>query len=759
MTNSDPIPRLNAALEGRYRIDSEVYAGRMTRLVRHVPTTCLVFLVISCGGGDPGTSPTDPSGSVDPVATTISLSLSSLTFSSLGETQSLTATVQDQNGQTMSATATWASSDAAVASVTTGLINAIGNGSATITATSGSATGTASVTVEQVAASVALSLDSLVLDAPGDTATVSATVEDAGGSEILSPLLVWSSSDESVLTVDSDGLVTAVASGPATIAAAMDGEEDQITARVKGSFLTVYVIGDGDPLSDVEVFLTDPNLVNTKDTTDASGMARFTGLLPGDHTVTLQAAPVGYSAVNPQIVSIAEDQSHDLTFNGTFPPAQVNGVVRAWGKPVIGASVVMAGKDTVEVFTDVDGLFAVASIRRGEYSITIGGFSGVRFTDTAQILVLESGPNEPICDGSPDPMPLWTSLTVGSSHTCGLILTGEAYCWGYNALGQLGNGTAGEEANSVTPFYVAGAGPFESLSAGWDTTCGVVTSGDAYCWGSNHWGVLGDGTTTNSSVPILVSGGLDFASVTVHAERHACGLTRDGEAFCWGDNELAGQLGDGTMTSSLVPVEVVGNLIFDSLVADDYSTCGLTALGAGYCWGYNFEGQLGDGSTVDSPVPIAVTGGRVFASLSTGFYHRCGVTSGGDGYCWGSNSWGQLGDGGVTGLTVPTPVSGGLSFRSIAGGFEFTCGVTVFDEGYCWGLNRRGRLGNGELNLHSQPPSLLLGGLAFERIWTGEHVCGLTTSGEAFCWGGNQYGQLGDGTEENRSTPVLVGGG
>lgn len=184
------------------------------RPVRH-PTRILALVLLGTL-----TSCRDTTG--PPVATTIALSSTSLTFASLDEVQPLIATVLDQGGATlMGATVTWMSSATSVATVSpAGVVTAVANGAATITATSGSATGSASVTVQQVAASVSVAPDALVLAGPGDTATVAATVLDAGGSEIAAPALTWSSGDDAVATVDAAGLVTAVATGAVTVSAA-----------------------------------------------------------------------------------------------------------------------------------------------------------------------------------------------------------------------------------------------------------------------------------------------------------------------------------------------------------------------------------------------------------------------------------------------------------------------------------------------------------------------------------------------------------
>jgi hypothetical protein len=298
----------------------------------------------------------------------------------------------------------------------------------------------------------------------------------------------------------------------------------------------------------------------------------------------------------------------------------------------------------------------------------------------------------------------FSSLSKGDAYACGVTTGGAAYCWGFNVSGQLGNGST---VSSSTPVAVLGGLTFAAVSAGVGHTCGVTTGGAAYCWGYNVAGELGIGVadTLPHTTPVAVANGLTFAAVSA-GPGFTCGVTTSGAAYCWGVNG-SGQLGDGAADTVLhsTPVAVAGGLSFATVSAGYAHTCGVTSGGAAYCWGNNYGGYLGDGSTTNSSTPVAVVGGLTFAAVSAGDDHTCGVTTSGAAHCWGFNDYGQLGNGAADRLphTNPVAVAGALAFAEVSAGSGHTCGVTTGGAAYCWGWNSYGQLGNGAMANSATP--------------------------------------------------------
>jgi alpha-tubulin suppressor-like RCC1 family protein len=343
-----------------------------------------------------------------------------------------------------------------------------------------------------------------------------------------------------------------------------------------------------------------------------------------------------------------------------------------------------------------------------------------------------------------------SEISDGGNHAC-VLASGGVRCWGNNAYGGLGDGTT---TSRLAPVAVSGlTSGIAAISVGSAHTCAVTTGGGAKCWGLNGAGELGDGTRTIRLTPVNVSGLSSGVSAIAASVNDTCALTTGGGVMCWGDNSL-GQLGDGTETSRLTPVSVSDLTSgVTAIVAAVDDTCALTTAGIVKCWGHGWG--------VDSLTPASVlglTGGVTAISMRAG--DLCALTTGGGVKCLGYNRLGQLGDGTTTSRTHPVDVVGLTSgVTAISAGGVGTCAVTTAGGMKCWGDNSRGELGDGTTRMRLTPVNVVGLASGVTAISSGgTHTCALTSAGRAMCWGRNTDGVLGDGTRSGKVIPVSVRG-
>jgi alpha-tubulin suppressor-like RCC1 family protein len=284
-------------------------------------------------------------------------------------------------------------------------------------------------------------------------------------------------------------------------------------------------------------------------------------------------------------------------------------------------------------------------------SISIGYTFSCLISDSEGVVCIGSSPVDQIQFGRLD---RFESVSVGTSHICGLTADGAAECWGGNRLGAVGDGTTEDRA---IPAPVKGLGSgVASIAAGVDFTCALQTGG-VKCWGSNDIGQLGSGTYESSPVPTDVLGlESSVAGVTVGVF-HACAWKLNGEAWCWGENSF-GQLGDGTQINTPIPVQVIGlGGGVKAMAAGGSHTCAVLVGGDVKCWGSDDFGQLGDGSTTAQPAPVSVSGlNGTAVGIAAGGGHTCVLLQSGGVRCWGSNQSGQLGNNGDRNSSKPVSV-------------------------------------------------------------------------------------------------------
>lgn len=285
----------------------------------------------------------------------------------------------------------------------------------------------------------------------------------------------------------------------------------------------------------------------------------------------------------------------------------------------------------------------------------------------------------------------WTSLAGGYLYTCGLDGAGAAHCWGAGRRGQLGDG---QQASTNVPGTVSGGLTFTQISAatGGDLACGISGNG-LYCWGTGYFGQPGTGGVSQlAAVPYRVAPAQSFSTVSV-GELHTCALdAATANAYCWGANGL-GQVGDGTNTDRTLPVVTLGGRAYTQIVTGLAHTCALDAGGVAYCWGASAQIGRTTTTSVEQATPGAVAGAQTFTQIAAGGWHTCGITAAGATYCWGDNSYTQFGDNTVTGSQLPKLIAGLPAFAQIVAGGAHTCGITAAGAMWCWGADTYGQSG------------------------------------------------------------------
>ena len=347
------------------------------------------------------------------------------------------------------------------------------------------------------------------------------------------------------------------------------------------------------------------------------------------------------------------------------------------------------------------------------------------------------------------------SVVAGNMFTCAIDRAGEVWCWGSNDFAQLARS---DREDRRRPVHVALPTPTVRLTAGEARVCAVDSLRTLRCWGDNVAWALADSTVTLLAEPRVMPVG-EVQNVAA-GSRFTCATNLQAEAYCWGGDRL-GELGDGgdSLPARVTPGPVGVSVTFDTLVAGRTHACGLTPQGDAWCWGD--KALSGDGSREKRTAPVAVAGNHRFLSLTAGESVTCGVDLESAAWCWGVAYDGQLGFAqGTENSFLPMAVAGGHRFVQLAAGYHRVCGLDTDGLAWCWGSNYRGTLGDTG-RVSSLTPVPVQGARRYVSIASGDsHACALDTDGRAWCWGRNVIGQgggaLGDGTVESRSFPVPV---
>ncbi len=362
------------------------------------------------------------------------------------------------------------------------------------------------------------------------------------------------------------------------------------------------------------------------------------------------------------------------------------------------------------------------------------------------------------------PVPL-VSVSAGEEHSCAVAAAGQAYCWGFGEGGQLGDGTGNDRTR---PVRVAGTYSFRSIAAGGAHTCALTVDGKAYCWGGNESGELGrsDVEVGGSPTPVPVEGGLVFERLSAGAWA-TCGITRDGQLYCWG--RVAGDSIGGTPARVPPPDEASG---FGAVAVSPTHACAITTDGRLFCWGRFLPGvrpaRIGE-ERAEPRGLLAVARDQRFSTVSVAGAQTCAVTKEGGALCWGYNRSGELGTGRLGEdffHADAEPARGKEQWRVIATTSIEACGISVSGVLSCWGAAPPATPqpagwsacpGGGSILCATEPQPVAPRGWGFTEIDAGgRHVCAITIAGDLYCRGRNTWGQLGDGTTTDSFEPRRV---
>lgn len=287
----------------------------------------------------------------------------------------------------------------------------------------------------------------------------------------------------------------------------------------------------------------------------------------------------------------------------------------------------------------------------------------------------------------------WRFVRASGSQKFAIDENYKLFAWGWNAFGQLGDGTS---ASRSSPVQI-GNNSWSTISCGEDYHAGIQSDGGLFFWGRHTLsteGVFGDNTNIGKNSPVKV--GSNSWSVISTAGYTAMGIRSDGKLFGWGRNS-SGQLGNSSNTNVSSPVQI-GSDSWTSVAAGGGHTAAIKYDGTLWTWGNNGSGQLGDNTTVfrSSPVQISSASWKhVFAGSYYGYQATFAIRDNGSLFAFGNASSHRLGDGTTINKSSPVQLYSSSSFTMVNGDHERAVGLTIHGNLILWGDNASGQLLNG----------------------------------------------------------------
>lgn len=304
-------------------------------------------------------------------------------------------------------------------------------------------------------------------------------------------------------------------------------------------------------------------------------------------------------------------------------------------------------------------------------------------------------------------------------------------------------------------MYVPSGVRFASIAGSGDHALALDTSGHAWAWGFNGSGELGNNSTRPTPDPgkATMPSGITFTAIAAGGN-HSLALDRRGHAWAWGLNR-SGQLGNGSTTNSLVPVAVTmpPGVQFTAIAAGIHSIA-VDNSGQAWGWGYNHDGELGDGTTEDrsTPVRVRMRPGVRFTAITAGNDFTVALDQNGHAWSWGYNASGE-----PRSTPVQLAVPAGIAFTVINAEGNHTVALDRNGQAWTWGRTTVDNPGVSTVVISSPTAIMMPGGVAFSTVAAGiDHSLALDMSGQAWGWGTDSNLQLGDGKSRYAPSPVAV---
>ncbi|MEJ7644665.1 MAG: T9SS type A sorting domain-containing protein [Chryseolinea sp.] len=343
----------------------------------------------------------------------------------------------------------------------------------------------------------------------------------------------------------------------------------------------------------------------------------------------------------------------------------------------------------------------------------------------------------------------WKFVSPGSAHTVAINNDGTLWAWGFNASGQLGDGTGVEKD---IPVQISTQNIWKTVSAGGSHTLAIQNDGTLWAWGDNLWGQVGDGTFGNvRQIPIKIGTATNWAAVSA-GQSFSMAIKTDGTLWAWGDN-FYGQLGNGEV-AAYAPKQVGTATDWKLVSTGGQHTVALRNDNTIWSWGLNLDGQLGDGTLTNRPAPVKIGVANDWKSIDAGYNHTLALAITGGLWGWGNNDDGQLGNGSFVARNIPTQI-GGSVWKSIAAGENNTLGLRTDGTIWAWGYIIGGVVFGEEVSRNT--PMQLLTNNKIESISLGDdHAFAFGVNGSLWTWGKGTWGKLGDDSWIDKNHPQIL---